>query len=682
MSSAVSPPAVREQRVSVVIPARDEAANLPAVLAEIPKDIFEIVLVDGASTDGTVDVARSCRPDVRVIHQSGRGKGDAMLRGFAAARGDIIVMLDGDGSARADEIPRFVKALAEGADLAKGSRFLGGGGSADITPLRRLGNRFLRGTVNLLFKTSYTDLCYGYNAIWSRCLPQLCLDCTGFEFESLLNIRAARARLDVREVPSYEERRLNGMSNLHPFRDGFRILRLILRERFAQAGSSRADRRTQEFEPIRLLEAEVGGPEPRLLRVDGNGQPYRSTRVLVRLHGAPLGVVDIDRPDSEIDPDIVGEYVHRELKAVIDAHLREDAIEHASPNGNGTPAARTTPRCIRRRLELKERAPSASIVIGTRERPDSLAATLDSVLALEYQQFEVIVVDNAHTTDRTRDLLATRYSDVAAVRYVREPLPGLAVAHNRGLSEARGEIVAFTDDDVFVDRRWLLELARGFELGDRVACVTGLILPTELETPAQLWLDRWVRLNKGYEPKLFDMGAHRPPGKLFPYAAGTLGSGANMAFRTDALRSVGGFDPATGTGSRARGGDDLAGFFSILSAGLTLAYQPTAIVRHAHRREAESLRTLMFDYGAGLGAFLTKIVVDRPELLLDIAWRVPFGAAHAVRSRPSRRDGSLTPLGKGLVARERLGMLAGAVGYLVERRARRAFYATDGCWQG
>jgi glycosyltransferase involved in cell wall biosynthesis len=200
----------------------------------MPDDIFEVVLVDGASTDGTAEIARQCRPDIRVVHQVGRGKGDALLRGFEAARGDVIVMFDADGSANADEIRRFVQALQEGADLAKGTRFKGGGGSADITLLRRLGNRFLRGTVNLLFDTRYTDLCYGFNAIWARCLPSLRLDCDGFEFETLLNIRAARAGLDVREVPSYEERRLHGTSNLNAVRDGMRILRLIVRERFAR----------------------------------------------------------------------------------------------------------------------------------------------------------------------------------------------------------------------------------------------------------------------------------------------------------------------------------------------------------------------------------------------------------------------------------------------------------------
>jgi len=228
------PRPVTGPRVSIVIPARDEAANLPAVLGSIPEDIFEIVLVDGASTDGTPEVARACRPEIRVIEQIGQGKGDALLTGFAAARGDVIVMFDGDGSAKADEIPRFVKALEEGADLAKGSRFMQGGGSADITPIRRLGNMFLRGAVNRLFKTRYTDLCYGYNAIWASCLPDLHLACTGFEFESLLNIRAARAGLEVCEVPSYEEPRLHGTSNLNAVRDGLRILRVILRERFGE----------------------------------------------------------------------------------------------------------------------------------------------------------------------------------------------------------------------------------------------------------------------------------------------------------------------------------------------------------------------------------------------------------------------------------------------------------------
>jgi glycosyltransferase involved in cell wall biosynthesis len=222
----------RRPRVSVVIPALNEAKNIPHVLATLPDGLFEVVLVDGGSTDGTVDVARSARPDVRIVRQPGTGKGDALAAGIAACRGEAVVLFDADGSADGAEIPRFVDALVQGADLAKGSRFLDDGGSSDISLLRRAGNRFLCSLVNLLFGTRYTDLCYGFNAAWRASLSRLSLDCGGFEVETLLNIRSAKAGLDVREVPSFEARRLYGRSNLRPVRDGLRVLRTILRERF------------------------------------------------------------------------------------------------------------------------------------------------------------------------------------------------------------------------------------------------------------------------------------------------------------------------------------------------------------------------------------------------------------------------------------------------------------------
>jgi len=216
--------------VSVVIPARNEASNLPIVLARLPTDIFEVILVDGHSNDNTVAVARSCRSDIRVVHQGGTGKGNALACGFAAARGDVIVTLDADGSAMPEEIPRFVEPLRHGADFAKGSRFLPGGGSSDITALRRGGNLALVHLVNVLFRTRYTDLCYGFNAFWTDCLPKLEANSDGFEVESLLNIRAARARLKVAEVPSFEPGRLHGLSNLRAWSDGLRVLRTVLSE--------------------------------------------------------------------------------------------------------------------------------------------------------------------------------------------------------------------------------------------------------------------------------------------------------------------------------------------------------------------------------------------------------------------------------------------------------------------
>ncbi|GGM90171.1 hypothetical protein GCM10010106_42100 [Thermopolyspora flexuosa] len=216
--------------VSVVIPAMNEAENLPHVFATIPHWVHEVILVDGHSTDDTVAVARRLRPGIRIVQQPGKGKGNALAAGFAACTGDIIVMIDADGSTDGREIIQFVGALVTGADFVKGSRYAAGGGSDDLTFTRRLGNTILRGLVNRLYGTQYTDLCYGYNAFWARHLDVLDIDCDGFEVETVMNIRAAKAGLKVQEVPSRERSRIHGESNLRAIRDGWRVLKTILRE--------------------------------------------------------------------------------------------------------------------------------------------------------------------------------------------------------------------------------------------------------------------------------------------------------------------------------------------------------------------------------------------------------------------------------------------------------------------
>ncbi len=217
--------------VSVVIPTRNEARNLRHVLPNIPPFVDEVVLVDGFSTDDTIEVAQQLLPTIRVIKQTGKGKGDALRVGFEACRGDIIVMLDADGSANPSEIQRFVEALIAGSDFAKGSRFIQGGGSLDITPLRNIGNYWLCKLVNFLFRTHFSDLCYGYNAFWKDCLNKVNIDCDGFEVETLLNLRMHKANFRIVEVPSFEYPRIHGQSNLSIFRDGWRVLRTILKER-------------------------------------------------------------------------------------------------------------------------------------------------------------------------------------------------------------------------------------------------------------------------------------------------------------------------------------------------------------------------------------------------------------------------------------------------------------------
>jgi glycosyltransferase involved in cell wall biosynthesis len=234
-----APGPVASPLVSVVIPAKDEAANLPGVLAELPDGLHEVILVDGASVDRTVETALRARPDLVIVRQTRRGKGNALACGFAACTGDVAVMLDADGSADPAEIPRFVDELRKGADFVKGSRFLPYGGSEDLSWIRRLGNGGLVFVMNRLFHTSYSDLCYGYNAFWTHCLDRFALPATdgeeplygdGFEIETLLAARAAAARLKVAEVPSFERARCFGASHLNTWRDGWRVLRTMLRE--------------------------------------------------------------------------------------------------------------------------------------------------------------------------------------------------------------------------------------------------------------------------------------------------------------------------------------------------------------------------------------------------------------------------------------------------------------------
>src|SRR5215472_16754963 len=236
---------ISRPRVSVVVPTLNEARNLPYVFSRLPADVHEVIVVDGHSVDNTIAVARQLRPDVRVVQQTRWGKGNALACGFEAATGDVIAMLDADGSTDPGEIPKFVQALLGGADFAKGTRFAAGGGSSDITRLRRLGNRMLGAAVNLCYGTHYSDLCYGFNVFWQRYVPVLDLDITsppspkadgllwgdGFEIETLIHMRVAEGGLRVCEVPSFEHPRIHGTSNLDAFSDGLRVLTTILVER-------------------------------------------------------------------------------------------------------------------------------------------------------------------------------------------------------------------------------------------------------------------------------------------------------------------------------------------------------------------------------------------------------------------------------------------------------------------
>ena len=405
----------------------------------------------------------------------------------------------------------------------------------------------------------------------------------------------------------------------------------------ARSAPRAAEAEREVFVPARTLTIDLDGPLRDLAAVDPDtGRRYERAVVLVRRGGRPVRVVDLELDHDGLEASVLAARI-----GVVDA-----------------PSV----------LELEPPTTPATVVIATHDRPESLAACLDSVLAQDHLAFEVVVVDNAPSSEATFEMLGARYGNDGRVRYVREPVAGLARAHNRGLLEVETPIVAFTDDDVLADPEWLRNLVSGFGDDPSVGCVTGLIFPVELETQAQEWLEGYAGYAKGLVRTAFDLHANRPDDALFPWTAGTLGSGANMAFRTNFLRRLGGFDDALGAGSIAMGGDDLAAFFDVVAAGATLVYEPAAVVYHRHRRGYEELRTQAYGYGVGLGAYITRTVVQSPSRLLQIVPRVPRAAAHVLHPGSEKNRRLAPDYPTELRRRERLGMLAGPARYIKSRR--------------
>ncbi|MFI1420972.1 glycosyltransferase [Streptomyces sp. NPDC020731] len=421
-----------------------------------------------------------------------------------------------------------------------------------------------------------------------------------------------------------------------------------------RAGTQEEIRRFLAIGAVQVAELDLDEDEP--APRPGPGSPpvtHGEVFLLLRRAGRPVGTL-LARVPEGADP-----------RAVLTEAASGAVREAVQAKGGGQP-------------------PYASVVVATRERAGQLARALDSLLAQEHPRFEVVVVDNAPMTDETRELVERKYGE--RVRYVCEPVPGLAVAHNRGLAVARGEVVAFTDDDVVADPRWLTELTAPFAADPRLGCATGLILPARLHTPAQVLLESHGGFAKGFTPTTYD--PRNPPRDepLFPFTAGRFGSGANMAFRTEVLRAVGGFDPATGAGTPARGGDDLYGFVRVLAQGHRLHYTPYALVWHHHRETWADLETQAYGYGAGLTAYLTAVLVNRPALLPAFLARLPRGLARAralteVRDTdagggaPGAHDTRTHPWPRRLSRLQRKGMVYGPLGYL---RARRALGNTAG----
>jgi GT2 family glycosyltransferase len=422
------------------------------------------------------------------------------------------------------------------------------------------------------------------------------------------------------------------------------------------------------FSPVRILEVELSRPLPNIDSFnEETGRHYPRALALVRLHQQPLGVVELPLGKSGISAPEYASFIWQTLGVQINEYLGQmglPEVPELSPEGIPLASARdggTNPETF------SGNTPAVSVVVATRDRTESLEKCLQSLLSLDYPAYEIVVVDNAPSSTTTADFIRDKYGDSSRVRYLYEGLPGLGAAHNRGLGQVKNPLVAFTDDDVVVDKCWLKELVHGFSVAENVACVTGMIFPIELETQSQVWTEQYWGLCKGFTRRIFDLDQNRLTTPLYPYTAGVFGSGANMAFRTSVLRDLGGFDIALGAGTLARGGDDLASFLQVISHGYAIVYQPAAIVHHQHRRDYEGLRRQAFGYGVGLTAYLAKSVIDRPGLLLTLMFRLPYGLSYILSSRP----GMPGDFPRELKHLERKGMLYGPLAYLRSRWQRR-----------
>jgi glycosyltransferase involved in cell wall biosynthesis len=411
--------------------------------------------------------------------------------------------------------------------------------------------------------------------------------------------------------------------------------------------------------PVLVGDLHLDAPLPDL-NTDGS---YRGARLLARLHGQPIGEVVTPLGPRPLTAGELAPQVWSSLGEQIARHCAADGM---APPGELPPGGLTRPAhpgCLAAR-DLAS-APKITVVIATRDRTESLLRCLDSLSRTDYPAFDVVVVDSAPRSDTTQQVLSGRLDLPFPVSYLRVSRPGLALAHNEALPAVTGDVMAITDDDVEVDRDWLAALAAAFaEPG--TACVTGLILPAELQTRPQLLVEQAGGYSRGFTRRAYS-AAMPAPGPLFPFTAGRFGSGANMAFRTEWLMARGGFDPATGAGSPARGGDDLTAFLKVIIDGRTLVYEPAAIVRHWHRRDYEGMRRQAFGYGVGLGAYLTASVSARPALLWAMLRRAAPAARHLLAAGSVKNAGRDQSFPGELVWRERAGVMAGPFAYAVSR---------------
>lgn len=402
--------------------------------------------------------------------------------------------------------------------------------------------------------------------------------------------------------------------------------------------------------PVHVRDIEVTEPLPAIEGRDADGRRFPAAWLLVRVHTEPVGYLELPVAETGVPPQVLAGAV----EAAFGDRIRPRLTPPESP-------------FLARRAEVLAAAEPVTVVICTRNRPAQLSRTVDSVLRQEYPRLRVLVVDNAPDDDATERLVRAA-ADRGPVGYLREPVPGLSRARNAALAATAGELVAWIDDDVVADRYWLAELARALTDHPEAVVVTGAVVPAELETVAQVWFEQFGGLVKGrgFTPAVFHESTLTGQSPLFPLPP--FGAGANMLTRPGVMEKVGGFDPALGAGTASGGGEDTLAFSQILRTGGTIAYQPSALVRHYHRRDVDGLRRQLVGYGSGLTAVYASLLRRDPGVLPQLLRLAP-GALREVLGSDGRRTATIgADFPRELLRANRRAMVRGPFAYLRSRR--------------
>jgi GT2 family glycosyltransferase len=420
--------------------------------------------------------------------------------------------------------------------------------------------------------------------------------------------------------------------------------------------------------PAVVLDLDLSAPLPTVGAVGADGRRSAQAWILVRLFTEPLGTLLIDVPSGGLRP--------TDIAAAADAGLGPELRTRLAAFGlSGTPTVgiipATEPAFLARRRAVLATAPPITVVVCTRERPGALARCVDSLLRQQYPAFRVLVVDNAPTTDATAEV-ARAAGRRGPVDYLLEPTAGLSFARNAAVAAAPGEILAWIDDDEVADPHWLAEVARALAEHPDADVVSGVIVPAELETRAQLWFEQFGGHSKGrgFTPDVFSPATAHRQSPLYPLPP--FGTGANMTFRPGVIERIGGFDTALGAGTPAMGSEDTLAFTQVLVGGGTIVYQPSAVTHHYHRRDLEGLHKQMVGYGAGLTAAYTSLLLRRPALLWPLIKLAPGALRDLTGGDSLRVSGLRDDFPRELLKANRRGMLAGPRAYFRGRRAAAA----------